>query len=216
MEDYFSIDNFFSEKEMLKFDEIILDLENKGLGKDSIPPWGPFKDQLVVNYLPLKNTEIAKIVFNKISPLFPKNIIFNNIDRNKLFLPWDVHADYFIHTCQAGYEPYYTLLIPLNNVNSRTIIFNQTTDGPDDFSTYKETHEHIENPISEEFWRENLSMCWDHDRKYLSLKAAGEYQRRGQLNAFHRKYFHSSDNFHLRLTEPKSFIQVRIDILKDA
>lgn len=111
--------------------------------------------------------------------------------------------------CDPGHVPYYNFLIPLGDFQSRTIVFDQYSTEFNNFSDYKNTHSTVANPPSQEFWQENLSMCWPQDREYVTVKSALPYQHRGQLIGFPSKYFHSSDNFHTRFSEPKVFLQIR-------
>jgi hypothetical protein len=85
----------------------------------------------------------------------PDNFHIISLTRVKLFLPWDIHSDYYKKECRVDHVPYYNFLIPLDDVDSQTIIFNQfTTDDPN-FSFYKLHNQPLENPIDEEFWNKN-------------------------------------------------------------
>ena len=207
----FAIDNFFSEEEVQTIEKTIADNEP---GKDFIVPNGPWAGKLTANYVNLINTNLVQYFTDKLKSVLPCSFNIVGVQRIKLFLPWDVHSDFYMNEISEGYVPYYNLLIPLDNIPSRTIIFDQTTDGPTDFYSYKLTHNPVDNPVDETFWQENLSMCWADDRKYLTLKAEGAWQLRGQLNGFPIKYFHSCDNFHTKFSEPKCFIQIRTETPK--
>jgi hypothetical protein len=208
MNEYFCIDNFFSVDEMNHFDHLIAD---HGVDYDFVSKAGPFAGKLIANFMDLTDhNEIQVLIRSKISTVLSKEFSLGKIYRTKLFFPWDIHSDHFVNECSGGQVPYYNFLIPLEDVESRTILFDQFTEDSPDFSTYKQSHAPVETPIDQTFWDENLSMCWPQDRQYLTIKHVMPWQKRGQLVGFPSKYFHSSDSFHLRFTQPKSFIQFRV------
>ena len=214
MDDCFSYENFFSKEDL---DRIENSVQNREPGVDQVMPYGPFANKLIANSIPLNDdAELIAWLHQKIAPTVDQEFVINRIFRVKLFLPWDVHCDFYQSQCLPGHIPYYCFLIPLNNVQSRTIIFDQCTDGSDAFSDYKDKYGKSANPPTEEFWQENLSMCWPHDREYVSIKKVMPFQTRGQLNGFPCKNFHSSDNFHTKFEHPKEFIQIRTGTMNRA
>jgi hypothetical protein len=214
MDEIFCIDDFFSESDMAQIESSVRLGEP---GKDVVVPHGPFAGKLISNYIFLKDDKILiSALTDKISKVLPDHFNIISLTRVKLFLPWDIHSDYFKNECRDNHLPYYNFLIPLDDVNSRTVIFDQTTNDSPDFYLYKMNNQPIDNPVDQEFWNENLSMCWPHDRPYVSLRAWLPSQRRGQLLGFPSKYFHSSDNFHTKFSEPKSFIQIRTEYQPNA
>lgn len=208
----FCIDNFFSEDDMLRIEKSI----NERLpGADIVVSHGPFANQLIANFVILtQDSELISWIQQKISCTVPCKFDIETMTRVKLYLPWDIHSDYYVEECKTGHLPYYNFLIPLDTVQSRTIIFDQIATSPN-FSDYKKSSSLVKNPPDEEFWQENLSMCWPQDRQYVSINKVMPWQQRGQLQGFPSKYFHSSDNFHLRLNSPKSFIQIRTSAKHD-
>lgn len=214
MDEIFCLDNFFSAEEMSDIDKAIA-LEEPG--KDHVTTHGPFANKLISNYIVLKNNkELMLRLTDRISQVMPDKFNIISATRVKLFFPWDIHSDYFKKECSNNHLPYYNFLIPLDDVDSRTVIFNQITTDDPNFSSYKLHNEPVADSIDEKFWNENLSMCWAHDRPYVSLRAWLPLQRRGQLLGFPSKYFHSSDNFHTKFSEPKSFIQIRTEYQPNA
>jgi hypothetical protein len=214
MDEIFCIDHFFSESDMAQIERSI---SLKEPGEDVVVLHGPFADKLIANYIVLKDDkELISSLTDKISKALPDKFNIISLTRVKLFLPWDIHSDYYKNECRDGHLPYYNFLIPLDDVNSSTVIFNQTTEDSPDFYSYKQNNQPVDDPVDEQFWNENLSMCWSHDRPYVSLRAWLPLQRRGQLLGFPSKYFHSSDNFHTKFPEPKSFIQIRTEYQPNA
>jgi len=207
MKECFCIDHFFSVGEMNLLEQLIL---KNGNEEANIADEGPFAGKLIVAYVPLSgDNNIKSFLYEKLLNTLPKKFIIGQVTRVKLYLPWDIHSDYYTKQVPEGYVPYYNLLIPLDDVESRTIVFDQFTNSDPNFSVYKKTHKPVENPVDEKFWNDNLSMCWPQDREYVTVKEILPWQRRGQLVGFPSKYFHSSDQFHLRFNYPKSFIQIR-------
>lgn len=181
-------------------------------GEDIVLDYGTFPNCKIANIGLLKNDlEFVNWMIKKLQPAFDLDIVLNSMTNVLLFKPWDIHSDFFLDTCAPGDRPYYNCLIPLEDAPSRTIIFDQKTSGANDFYIYKAHNHPVSTPIDEQFWNDNLDFCWPVDRQYLTVKQILPYQRTGQLNAFPRQYFHSSDNFHHRMDKPKHFIQVRID-----
>jgi len=212
----FFIENFFSEDELSVYESAI---QTREPGTDHVAPYGPFANQLISNYINFiddeKSLNLTKLKFNSLFSNFETDYKISCLMRVKLFLPWDVHNDLHLKAVAHGFSPLYNFLIPLEDVQSRTIVFDQFSSEYNDFHTYKSLHQPVEIPVDKDIWEENLSMCWPEDRLYLSLQKIMPYQRRGQLHAIARKQFHSSDNFHTRGIKHKSFIQVWVDI-KDA
>lgn len=214
-QDLIVIDNFLCEQELEVIEKSIQKLSDK-----EIPlrfPWGPFANQLISTKIQLHNeSEVMSLLHQRICPLFDVETKIQNCSQQTLYLPWDVHTDYYQNFSSTGWKPYYNILVSLEDIDSTTIIFDQVTDGPTDFKSYKENHLPVADPIDQDFWDQHLSMCWPQDRQYLTLKKQMPAQRRGQLQAFPREYFHSSDSFHLKFPgRHKRFLQLLVDC-KDA
>lgn len=209
--DILCIDNYFSENQLCLCEKNLAHLEPV----QAIHSYGVFPNQLIAEFKHLVyDQEIMDMMYSSFSKLFDcdRNIIdIPSVYVTKLFLPWDVHNDLCLDYVKDGFRYGFNFLIPLHDVNSRTIIFDQWSETSNDFGEYKKVNSKVENPISEEFWQENLSMCWPIDREYLTIKEVLPYQKRGQLVGFNRKFFHSSDNFHVKGIKEKTFIQVRVD-----
>lgn len=208
--DIFTLDDFFTQGD---FDFIEPAIACNTHRTDVVADAGPFQGQLIVSYVTLINDLAIRDFFrNKLTPLFGDGFSFNLITKQTLHLPWDIHADYYRQRTPDGFDPWYNILIPLEDVDSRTIVFDQVTHDRDDFAHYKATHDQLSEPISLPLWERYLSMCWPEDRLYLSIKRIMPAQKRGQMQALPRWYFHSSDNWHVWYPgKSKSFIQLRLD-----
>ena len=208
--DTIHIDNFFTEDQL----QLCENAASLAETTQSIYTYGVFPNQLIAEYKQLNDNDAVRDMFiNIFANLFECEKSFLDISELTLVtlhLPWDIHNDLHKNKIKLGFRYGYNFLIPLEDVNSRTIIFEQSSEDTNNFSEYKENHDKVSNPIDPNFWENNLSFCWPHDREYLSLKEELPYQKRYQLLGFKRNIFHSSDNFHI-LGIKKNFIQVRLD-----
>lgn len=182
-----------------------------GTPKPFIDQWGVFKGQLVADQLFFDPNQLPYHINRAITQaqtIFgcPTKIV--EVVYQQLHLPWDIHCDL---ECNANDRPYYNLLIPFHNVESRTVVFNQRADEHDAFWKYKQANKKLQTPVDQETWDRLLSMCWDEDREYLSIYQILPVQKVGQLVAFDRHHFHCSDSFHLWHAGTKHFLQVLLD-----
>jgi hypothetical protein len=152
--------------------------------------------------------QLADMLTDRINSLIGQHKVVE-VTYSQLYLPWDIHCDY--DRTEKGSEIYYAVLIPLQDYPcSRTILFDQVANY-NHFYMYKQTGPKAHNPVDIDFWKNNLSHCWDDDREYLSLRYVGQPQFAGDLIAFPRNVWHSSDDFHTRMTGPKRFLQILTD-----
>jgi hypothetical protein len=208
-DDFIEIDDYFSESDLNRFESAINNLEP---GRDSIMPYGPFAHRLIANHINLSiNPDIKTWIMDLMGNLLGVDIDVGSIVRTKLYLPWDIHADFYSDRCRSGFVPYYNFMVPMEDIDSSTVIFDQTTQGFNNFSEYKKINQKLDKPLDLIFWNEHLSMCWPEDREYVSLKHIMPLQRRGQLLGFPRRFFHSSDSFHDKHNRYKSFVQIMVD-----
>lgn len=178
-----------------------------------VPTNGKFPNQLIANqhfHIWDDNDELSALLKDKLESVIGKHKVVE-VDYVELFLPWDIHGEAIRDL--KGSAPLYTVIIPLDDYPSRTIIFDQTSKDYNHFYLYKRDNLPTATPVSKDFWDENLSHCWDEDRLYLSLKYVGHQWSKGDALFFKRIHFHSSDNFHLRMQGPKKFLQILTDTL---
>lgn len=225
-------EDFFNRKFINNLWQECLTLDH--LGKDFVDHYGIWKGKTITrqniirhsastvdlkdfsDLLPLM-TETVK----KVSEYFENNIVVREIAFQQLYLPWDIHCDLtredlnkkniYENSHSDSYVPFYNILIPLHDVDSRTIIFNETSTEYNDFWKYKKDNPKSKNPVDEKIWKQYLDMCWAEDREWLSIKEILPSQKSGQMLAFRRHFFHSSDNFHQRGVKSKHFIQLLLD-----
>lgn len=208
MNDIIVQDNFF---DLLTINKLFDQCQKLTNGKEFIDRWGIFKGSTIAWQYPLIDLSIKELdyVLHKTLELFENTAKLTQVNYIQLHLPWDIHCDIKRkNVIDVESDPFYNVLVPLHNVDSRTIIFDQRSSSYNEFWRYKEENPHHPNPITQELWDQYLSMCWPEDRLWLTIKEILPSQKAGQLVAFKRDLFHSSDNFHLRNAGPKHFLQI--------
>jgi len=200
-------DNFF---ELTTVNHVFDYCQSLPNGKDFIDNVGIFKGLRIARQLRLHDLSDKNLsyILNKTLSVFNNVAEITQVAYVQLYLPWDIHCDLIR---QDSTSPFYNVLIPLQDADSSTIVFNQQSSNYNEFYKYKATHPKEINPIDQTVWDQYLSMCWAEDRDWLSIKQILPKQRAGQLIAFKRNFFHSSDSFHLRQSTPKHFLQVILD-----
>lgn len=224
-------ENFFDQQLISQLWKDCLALDH--LGVDFIDQHGIWKGRKITRQNLIKTASVnidtdyskypdsLQTVIRMVDDYFGNTVAVREIAFQQLYLPWDIHCDLTrqdieeknVYTVEDrdNYVPFYNVLIPLHDVDSRTIVFDQTSTDYNDFYLYKQNNPQVENPLSEEAWNEYLSMTWPEDRLWLTVKQVLPVQRAGQLIAFRRHFFHSSDNFHTRGVDCKHFVQLLLD-----
>lgn len=178
-----------------------------------VPNNGRFPNQLIANqhwHTWNDHDALGQLLKSKMESVLGNHKVVE-VDYVELFLPWDIHGEAKREI--KGSDRWYTMIIPFGNYPSRTIVFDQASAEYNHFYLYKQNHTVSNYPVNLDFWNENLSHCWEEDRQYLSLKYVGHEWQRGDAMFFKRVQFHSSDNFHLRMTGPKRFLQILTDTI---
>ena len=145
---------------------------------------------------------IQEILLPKLQQLFHKDIYVDDCHILESFYPYEIHTDavdngkdYTIQSMN-GYKSAWTFIIPLDNYNSNTIIFNQESleiKGPTRW--IEEKNPPILNSIDEETYKKYLTHAVDpYQYKYLSIEEIFSWKK-GSLSATSRGKFHCSDYF---------------------
>jgi hypothetical protein len=214
--DWLYDDEFFSAEDLELMDYEIKELRKHIEPVDISYDYGVFPGQLMSNHV------VAEGAFRwwlgdklKQSGYINQEFIVGGCNIVTLHKPFDVHTDYLYRYFWGGdtWLPFMNFIIPLTDTSSRTVVFDQYSDKDTyHFHLYKEDHEYLENPVSEEWWNEHCSHCWPEDRNYLTVKHTMPAQKRGMLTGIKSKFYHCSDHFHLNEPEPKGFIHLRIGV----
>lgn len=198
------IEDFFTEEEV----DTILQEYNY---VNSVIPQNPFyRDGILQNHtqgiiVPGKNGQVVVQQFQKTAHLLKTKLEHYFGDLNigtahvlKSYQPYKCHTD--AEHQQANLDEYhygaYTFVIPLETVDSYTIVFNEY------FQNGKLLDEWFaENPnmqpkdvISEEIYQKHLSAEYKEYMRYLSIDTIFPWKK-GSCLAMSRYKFHGSDNF---------------------
>jgi hypothetical protein len=139
-----------------------------------------------------------KIIANYLATKLESHDIFPAIDSIwilEAFIPFPIHNDVLHVIPDSSQSRYYTLILPIEEVESKTFICKQTAD-----SEYIDDYMKVNHPIEEsqrftqDFWEKNLSHCPPNQRQYVSHEFTFDWAL-GSLLAFDRRRFHVSSNF---------------------
>jgi len=146
----------------------------------------------------LKRELLYKIIVPYLNPLIGNFTIANALASNS-FNPGGIHTDY----SEITGNPYYAILIPLETINSHTIVFNE--ESKENFEIWKLTASKIQNNCS--YLHDTLlNHIPKEDLEYLSLNNINKWIE-GSLIMWKMTAFHTSDNFIANgLTNKKSVI----------
>lgn len=209
MNDVFEIKNWVSADEIDQLVQIV----QTWTPVEFCPDYGRWPGQLIARqhwHVWNDQDDLARLLKPRMNQVLGNNLKIVEVDYVELYLPWDIHSE--AERPEKGSAPWYTFIIPFENYNSRTMVFDQGSFEFNDFYKYKNISERLENPVDLDFWRQNLSHCWDEDREYLSLQHVSQPWTAGTAVFFKRNFFHASDNFHTRDIGPKKFLQILTDL----
>lgn len=149
---------------------------------------------------PSTRVKVGKILSDKLSQYFSKEIVCQHWHILNSFQPYDVHADGFdidnpnTHL-DENWEYAYTFLIPLDNYDTNTIIFEQES------YTYKRSFkwlEHDKPEILDVIDDDTYNRYFTHINRdiirYLSIDTVYHWEK-GDLLAASRHSLHASDNY---------------------
>jgi hypothetical protein len=144
------------------------------------------------------NSTNHKIIANYLVARLESHDIFPTIDSIwilEAFIPFPIHNDVLHVIPESGQSRYYTLILPIEEVEAKTFICQETAD-----SEYIDDYMKVSQPIEEsqrftqDFWEKNLSHCPINQRQYVSHEFTFDWAL-GSLLAFDRRRFHVSNNF---------------------
>jgi hypothetical protein len=161
------------------------------------------------NYYNSKFTAIKEIFEPKFRALLNFEFVVDHSHILHSVKPYPVHTDWYQVRMIKKLTPAYTIIIPLEDINSNTIVFNQC-------ATIKAVEQWLEQEcppilpadkqVSADIWEKYLTHVDPAILKYLSLKEIFQWKQ-GSIHATDRKYFHCSDNYHKNMiTGKKAFI----------
>jgi hypothetical protein len=117
--------------------------------------------------------------------------------------PLGLHTDSFQLAISEQEDLYYTIIIPVDNFETCTVLTNQYCDVARESQTQEVyLNEYLkgrpllpkDQRITDEFWKQNLSHSGELNRPFFSLEQTFKWTK-GSLLAFDRRKWHASDNF---------------------
>ena len=146
---------------------------------------------------------ITDIIGARLKDIFGKETVFQELWILDEYHPLGLHTDAHQLVPTDDQLLYYTMLIPLEDLDSCTIITNQYHEvdysSPGSEVLLADYLKHTrplpkEQRITEEFWKANLIHTPLLARPFFSLDQIFKWNR-GSLLAFDRRRWHASDNF---------------------
>lgn len=142
--------------------------------------------------------DLRNLLETRIQTAANLELIFDHTHISHSVKPYHLHTDFDQRRMFPGkLNPAYTLIMPLETVNSNTVVFNQC-------SEYKDLEDYVEHDggqpvprdqrVSEEFRKQYLSHIELPYLEYLTLKEVFKWEQ-GSIHMCDRRHFHCSDNY---------------------
>ena len=158
---------------------------------------------------------LQKAVLEGLPESITKSFIVEYILHAQSLIPYEFHCDYGHIKCEPDETPFVIIIIPLETVNAKTIVLDQTFHGLH-FVDYKEISLElpVEEQLTEEQYNEYFSHCWPQERPYISINTVFDWIE-GNALVFDMKYIHASDNFLKNKLTEKNCISIFTKIKKN-
>jgi len=138
--------------------------------------------------------EIRAILDPKFEQVFGRTLRVQKSHILEATIPFMLHGDYQHPGNEPGMIPEYTIIIPLGDYDSSTVVFNEWIEHTNDFKEYrKQFTERPKLKLDPKFCLDKLSHLDSSDLFYLTLKEVFPWTN-GSMLAMDRRYFHSSSN----------------------
>ena len=139
---------------------------------------------------------IADILVPRLKQHFGQNLQLDATHILNAYVPYGIHTD----VMSAGFDPAgprdaaWTFIIPLDNYDSNTVVFNQGHETIKTVQEWVDTVNPEQHPIDDEFHQRYLTHVDRLDLRWLTPESVFPW-RKGDLFAASRRKFHVSDNF---------------------
>ena len=150
------------------------------------------------SYYNKKFAPIKEILEPKFRKLLNFNFVVDHSHILQSIEPYTIHTDWNQNRMIEKLTPAYTLIIPIQDVRSNTVVFNQHSTLKNFRQWVKEEHPPIlpkDEQITDEIREKYLTHIEAEWLRYVSLKEIFHWKP-GSIHAADRKYFHCSDNYH--------------------
>jgi len=204
------IKDFLSDEEILEIETIVA-RESKDLAFHAYQQ-PDNKLQAVTYHFDLEVQRwgrIKEIMSPKIKQHFGSDLLANVGHILDSTTPYGIHTDVMSNFDPEGpLDPAWTFLIPLENVDSHTIVFNEQCYETKSVSEWASRYQiEPKNIITEEEYQKYFSHACRNEISYLSMECVFPWQgNRGTLLAADRRKFHVSDNYKITGLQGKKAI----------
>ena len=138
---------------------------------------------------------ISNILLPRLQKLLHKDIYIDDCHIMNSLQPYTPHSDTLTPKPREGYKHGWTIIIPLDNYNSNTFIFEEKCNWTKDVQEWvKKEKIKPKNVISNDLYNRYFTHSLQKDFDYLTIHDVFPW-RKGWLNATDRCRFHASDNY---------------------
>ena len=139
-------------------------------------------------------TDIKEIIEPKIKSVIDVDLIYDHTHILHSLLPYNLHTDWYQERMikNDAIVPAYTIIIPLDNYDSSTFVFNQSD--TDKKLSNLDRSKVLENCVPHEIRNGQLSHVKQSELDFLSIKEQFKWTK-GSLHACDRRHVHCSDNY---------------------
>jgi hypothetical protein len=161
--------------------------------------------------------DLQQLLLPKLTQALGSQPIIQDVHILESYIPYMVHNDtmsvrglnHSVKDHLKHLELEYTIIIPVENYDSCTVVFNEVFDNNNSFSEFKKNHnKDLTVNIDKQVILKRLTHLHPTDFKYLTLKSMHEWDQ-GSMFAVDCRYFHCSDNFSKRGVSSKTAIIIR-------
>ncbi len=150
----------------------------------------------IIRYYEEKNKIVRDILQDKLEQFLHCHLKIQQIHIFDCFDPYNVHSDIDSGGPILPDAPQHawTLIIPLHDVNSHTVVFKEGSKIKQPIYYFEDAVPYLDMTIDTETYNKYFSHIPEHYFKYLTIESIFSWKR-GSLFAADRHKFHTSDNF---------------------
>jgi hypothetical protein len=144
---------------------------------------------------PKKDKHITDKILSQLPREVTQNLLVEINFHLQSFYPYDIHCDCGWLKLAEDESPYYLIIIPLESVEAKTVVLNQTSHGLHFIDYKNDTNVLSESErISDNDFETYFSHCWPQEKSYISVNQVFNWAA-GDALMLDMRYFHSSDNY---------------------
>ena len=192
-----TVDNFLSSEELATIEEMVMKVvphENFNI----TPKGGQVKsgDYYVFDYEDPAFQKIKDILDPKLTAEFGPDLFVEQIHIFDCVDPYRVHSDIASGVKKSPWptDPAWTLIIPLEDFDSHTVVFEEGSNIKDPYDYIKSIPPYEPSRIDHETYRKYFSHIPEHVFDWLTIEDIFKWKK-GAMFAADRFKFHTSDNF---------------------